>query len=267
LMGGSIGVESTLGVGSRFRVVLPVELDESRGGPAEPEIEQIIGVELDQPDCRVLIVENEEENWILLQRLLQNAGIQVRVAANGALGVEMFQSWRPQLIFMDLRMPVMDGREATRRIRALEGGKEVKIAAVTASVFSSDREEVLAAGVDDFIRKPYRPSEIFDCMARHLGLRCVYRKPVQKESPVVLRKEYLRLLPHALRRELADAVVTLNRERIQRVIARISEYNETTAYELTSLADRFAYTAILKAANEGEMQSQNELPEANDPRC
>ena len=71
-------------------------------------------------------------------------------------------------------MPVMDGIEAVRRIRLLDGGRDVKIAAVTASGLDSQRNEVLAAGLDDYVSKPYRPEEIFDCMARHLGVR--YRR-------------------------------------------------------------------------------------------
>ena len=102
--------------------------------------------------------------------MLQNAGFQVRVGCDGADGLEMFRTRQPHFIWMDWRMPVMDGLEATRRIRALEGGTEVKIAAVTASVFTSEREGMLRAGVDDFVRKPYRRSEILDCIARHLGI-------------------------------------------------------------------------------------------------
>ena len=107
-----------------------------------------------QPEYRVLIVEDQAENWQLLRQLLERAGFQVRVAENGAEGVEAFQSWRPHFIWMDWRMPVMDGLEATRRIRALDGGREVKIVALSASVFKEEREQVLAAGVDDFVPKP-----------------------------------------------------------------------------------------------------------------
>ena len=96
------------------------------------------------------------------------------MAENGETGVDEFREWRPQFIWMDLRMPVMDGIEATKRIRVLDGGQDVKIAAVTASGLDSHRSEVLAAGLDDYVRKPYRPDEIFDCMRRHLGVR--YRR-------------------------------------------------------------------------------------------
>ena len=134
----------------------------------------MIGLEPGQPDYRVLIVEDQEENWLLLERLLQTVGFQVRVANDGRQGVEMFQMWRPHFIWMDIRLPVLSGSEAATRIRQLDGGEEVKIVAVTASAFTSQRDEVLKAGFDDFLRKPYRSQEVFDCMARHLGVRYRY---------------------------------------------------------------------------------------------
>lgn len=96
------------------------------------------------------MVEDEKENQLLLERFLLEAGFAVRVAVNGAEGVRIFQEWRPHFIWMDIRMPVMDGIEATRRIRRMEGGRAVKIVAVTASTSDSDRHTVLAAGLDDF---------------------------------------------------------------------------------------------------------------------
>ncbi|MBV5337555.1 MAG: response regulator, partial [Deltaproteobacteria bacterium] len=69
-----------------------------------------------------------------------------------------------------IRMAGVDGLEATRRIRLLPGGSTVKIAALTASVFLEERQEILTAGMDDFIRKPYRADELFECLTKHLGV-------------------------------------------------------------------------------------------------
>jgi CheY-like chemotaxis protein len=85
------------------------------------------------------------ENRLLLQRLLEGAGLQVRIAENGKSGMEMFREWRPHLIWMDVRMPVMDGLEATRQIRMLEGGKSVRIVALTASAFKEERDNIMTA--------------------------------------------------------------------------------------------------------------------------
>jgi PleD family two-component response regulator len=149
---------------------------------------------------------------------------------------------------MDLRMPVMDGKEAARRIRAIVGGREVKIVAVTASAFISEREEILTAGADDVIRKPYRASEIFDCMARLLGLSRIYSEQRQKHRTLHLRKEDLSALPQNLIRDLIAAILTLDDERIREVIARISECDAAVGDSLAEFANRTAFTAVLESA-------------------
>jgi CheY-like chemotaxis protein len=150
---------------------------------------------------------------------------------------------------MDVRIPVMNGLEVTKRIRKSEGGLEVKIAAVTASVSASEREAVLAAGMDDFLRKPYRPREIFDCMARHLGVKYVFALTATavSETPGALRPDDLAVLPMALREELERAVISLDRDWILRVVGQISAHDALLGGALTNLTDLFAYTPILRA--------------------
>ena len=176
MMGGSIALESVAGRGSRFTVEMPSEV------AAESEVVRTPSaadggfvLEPGQPECRVLIVEDDPENAMILEQLLRRAGFSVRLASNGVAGIDEFREWRPHFIWMDMRMPEMGGADAARRIRELPGGRKVKIAAITASVFASEREEVLAAGMDDFLRKPYHSDKIFDCMVRQLGVR--FRQP------------------------------------------------------------------------------------------
>jgi CheY-like chemotaxis protein len=121
----------------------------------------------------------------------------------------MFRTWQPPLIWMEIRLPVMGGVEAAAKIRALEGGRNVRIVALSASVLAPEREQALAAGLDDFLRKPWRREEIFDCLARHLGVRFVYRQLQQSHpvDPVPALRPALAMLPEPLRNELADAVV------------------------------------------------------------
>jgi CheY-like chemotaxis protein len=251
MMGGKINVRSTQGEGSIFRAELPVQLAKDSDVAAEKDDPgQVVALAPGQPEYRILVVEDKRENWLLLQRLLEDTGFQVRVAEDGLRGVEMFQAWRPHLIWMDLRLPVMDGLEAAREIRTLEGGSQVKVVALTASAFSQQREEVLAAGLDDFLRKPYRRGEIFDCMARLLGVRYLYREtpPVSPADPVAaLRPEALAKLPEELRRELAEALIRLDNGHISEIIGRVSEKDAQLGGALAHYAKRFAYTQILNA--------------------
>lgn len=203
-----------------------------------------------QPEYRVLIVEDQPENWQLLRRLLEQSGFQVRVAEDGAEGVEAFQSWRPQFIWMDWRMPVMDGLEATRRIRGLPGGRDVKIVALSASVLKDEREQVLAAGADDFVLKPIQFRSIYDCMARQLGVRFVVDEPrdaVAIGFPAEVDREALAALPSSLRRELEEVLVSLEAERITEMIGRVADLNPALGAVLDHHAGQFEYTVILRA--------------------
>jgi signal transduction histidine kinase/CheY-like chemotaxis protein len=250
LMGGTIQVESAPGQGSCFRVEIKVKQAQESEITGDPNLERVTGLAEGQPEYRILIVEDQEENRIVLKRLLANAGFRVRLAENGAQGVREFREWRPQFIWMDLRMPVMDGVEATRLIRASEGGREVKIAAVTASGYVSERSQILAGGMDDYVRKPYRPAEIFECMARHLGVRYqVGEGAARSDSKRAgeLRAEDLCALPDALRKELRDALIMLNPLPISAVIERISQENAALGLILASYADGLAYTEIFDA--------------------
>jgi len=176
LLGGLISVESSPGKGSKFIVEIPISVISSPDIKPDANRGKIIGLMPEHPEYRILIVEDQIENRILLKRMLENIGFCVRVAENGEIGVDIFQKWRPQFIWMDIRMPVMDGLTATKLIRCAEGGKEVKIVALTASVFNEERSIIMEAGMDDFIRKPYKEKEIFDCIAHNLNLKFIYEK-------------------------------------------------------------------------------------------
>jgi CheY-like chemotaxis protein len=111
---------------------------------------------------------------LLLARLMKSVGLQVQIAENGEQGIQLFKSWQPHFIWMDQRMPVMDGLEATRRIRELPEGCDVKIVAVTASAFREQEQEMRDAGIDDYIRKPFDINEIYQSLEKQLGLTWEY---------------------------------------------------------------------------------------------
>jgi len=136
----------------------------------------------------------------------------------------------------------------------------VKIAAVTASGYASERSQILAGGMDDYVRKPYRRAEIFECLARHLGVRYqVTEGAAKSDSELVgaLRAEDLSALPEELRRELRDALIMLNPAPISRAIERISQENRTLGLILARCANGYAYTEIFDAImTEGEAKAR-----------
>jgi len=118
-----------------------------RAGSEQPGKARPLGLEPGQPAYRLLVAEDREENRQLLVKLLTGWGFDVRAACNGVEALNLWREWHPHLIWMDMRMPVMDGYEATRRIKATPQGQQTIIVALTASAFEDERERVLAKAV------------------------------------------------------------------------------------------------------------------------
>lgn len=252
LMDGEITVTSKPGKGSVFRFEIPVHtVSDEDIEQVQPSHGTIIGLEPGQPTYRILIVEDQLENRLLLKKLLEPMGFKVREAVNGEDAIRTFEAWKPHLIWIDRRMPVMDGLEATRRIKAMEGGKETVIVVLTASVFKDQRNEVLEAGCDDFLRKPFREEELLDVMARHLGIRFVYEEEKQltinnQQSTIakVLTPEALATLPVELVSSLEQAVIHLKVKEIDLTIDTIRSHNAELAETLAELAKNFNHKEI-----------------------
>lgn len=172
MMDGSIEVQSCPGKGSLFSFTLKLAPGKEEAMSIQPgTYHRAVALEAGQPEWRILIAEDQEDNLLLLKSILEGAGFKVLSVKDGVATLAAFESWRPHFIWMDWRMPQMDGLETTCRIRQLPGGKEVKIAIITASVFDEHKNELLSAGCDDFVRKPFNPGDILDCLARHLNVR------------------------------------------------------------------------------------------------
>jgi len=251
LMGGTISVDSTLGKGSLFRVELPVELPGATDSlpPQQQEHGEVIGLAPGQPHYRILITEDQNENLLLLTKLMAIPGLEVRAAENGEQCLKLFQEWHPDLIWMDRHMPVMDGIEATKRLRQLPDGQAVKIIAVTASAFKEQQQEMLDAGMDELVCKPYRFDEIYKCLTRQLGVQYLYAdaQPTQPVDILLLTPEMLSVLPRELRNELINALKSLEQEHIRTVIGQVLPYDFVLYKTLSQLAKNFDYLPILSA--------------------
>ncbi|CAB1075090.1 Circadian input kinase A [Olavius algarvensis Delta 1 endosymbiont] len=194
LMGGAISVKSQSGKGSIFTVMLPFEPVAESNIQGRKYMRRVVGLEPDQPNFRILIVEDDPDSRSVLRHMIEQAGFSVKEASNGREAIDLNDSWKPDLIWMDIRLPVMDGLEATKQIRELttrNAQPETRnpvIIALTASVFEEDKEKVLEAGCDDFVRKPFHQEEIFDKMAQYLEVRYIYgEQEKQDKARIVYR--------------------------------------------------------------------------------
>src|SRR5438128_6842994 len=174
LMGGAITVDSQVGKGSVFAIHLPLKEGEAQAVQAKDKPRHVLRLQPGQATCRVLIADDTADNRQLRAQLLAPVGFETRLATNGAEAVREFERWQPHLVLMDFRMPVMDGHEAIRRVRAMPGGRAVKIIAVTASAMDENRQELMQIGADDFISKPFREAELFQKIHTHVGVKYVY---------------------------------------------------------------------------------------------
>lgn len=250
LMAGKISVESKLAVGSLFRVDLPVVVAESteivRTQAAKPDV---LGLKENQTNWRILIVEDNEDNRLLLNSLLSQVGFEVKEASNGQEGVELFKTWQPHFIWMDMRMPVMDGYEATATIRGLPGGDAVKIVALTASAFKEQRSKIIDAGCDEVLHKPYRDYEIFTTLEQYLGVDYLYADDKEEnlaEQVITLTAEMMKKLPAELTEQLRLSAFNLDMTATKAVIEVISRAHPELADGLKPLVEHFQFSKILE---------------------
>ncbi|MGZ4958452.1 MAG: response regulator [Methylomonas sp.] len=249
-MGGDIHVRSRLGEGSLFVFDLHADAATAQDVKNKDHLPRVRHLAPGQPIYRILVVDDSEANRLLLKRIMQEVGFDVREAANGEQALAAYASFRPNLIWMDMRMPIMDGYEATQRIRQMEGGEKVKIAALTASAFTDERDRVLGAGCDEFVRKPFRESELFEVVKRLLGVVYDY-SPAQGEAPELGDisqtdlVEWLAKLPATLRQRLRQTLEIGDVSEVSAVLEAIEAVDQTLSAQLQQYTDQFRYDELM----------------------
>ena len=253
LMGGDIAVKSEPGRGSLFSFNIWAEKIESADVKNVQTRRHVIAQEPGQTIRRILIVDDSVVNRQLLVKLLKPLGFEIREAENGRQAIETWEQWVPHLICMDIRMPVMDGCEATRKIKETAEGQAVTVIALTASTFEEEKSLILSAGCDDFLCKPYRESDIFEIMEKYLGIRFVWeedvqqdRKPEQKEIDRQTTADALAVLSPELLSALEQEAIRGDLAAIEHLIDQIRSLDVQLADALKTLADNFEYEQILE---------------------
>lgn len=256
LMGGDVHVSSEVDKGTTFTFTIRVEPVDACEMAKEKSPPPVVGLSPQQPDYRILIVDDNFENRALLKYILEPVGFNIQEAENGKEALESVSQWHPHLILMDIRMPVMDGLEATRRIKADPVGESTKIIAVMASAFVNDRQAALEAGCDDFVRKPFHEHQIFEAISEHLPVQYVYDEIPEPQNPEskkqdgvepLLTPTALRTLPAELLENLEQATIRANITTMFQLIRQIHPFNAHVAEVLTHLTKNFDYQTILTA--------------------
>jgi signal transduction histidine kinase len=253
LMGGELTVSSQFGEGTTFEFSLQCQLAGAIDVKKATIEKEVIALEPNQSRYRILIVDDKWMNRQLLMKLLNPLGFEVREAENGQEAIEIWEKWEPHLIWMDMRMPVMDGFKATRKIKAHTKGQATIIIILTASVLEEERVVIFDAGCDDFLRKPFKNADIFDLMHKYIGVRYLYEEESnpngdeEESNPngdeeikiAELKSEMLTTLPDDLLKQWQEAVEYGDLQTALSLIDRIGENNKSLANTLSKLAKDF----------------------------
>ncbi|MEC4984616.1 MAG: GAF domain-containing protein [Oscillatoria sp. PMC 1068.18] len=284
LMGGEMIVESQLDRGSSFSFTISTKEICQVKFNSPPK--KVIALAPNQPEQRILIVEDRPSNYLVLVKVLSSLGFRVKVAENGQQAIQLWSSWQPKLILMDIKMPVMDGFEATKKIRELEVSiqkkrqsenqfsarekttlstfellvqeKKVAIIALTANAFEEERQKILSCGCDDFISKPYKQEEIVRKIAELLPVEYIYEEihPEELESKLNHRNKNdfefkldnaaLRVMPDEWIAALEKAAAQGSDILIFKLIEAIPEDYRDVANALSELVNNFQFEQLLK---------------------
>ncbi|WP_019505849.1 hybrid sensor histidine kinase/response regulator [Pleurocapsa sp. PCC 7319] len=257
LMGGDITVSSKLRRGTvfKFKIVAEPALEKELQLPQQ--IKRVIGLEPNQPSYRILVVDDRWENRQIVLRFLEPIGFEVKEAVNGKEAVEIWSEWQPDLIWMDMRMPIMNGYEATKFIKSHSKEQTTYIIALTASTFEEERAIVQSVGCDDFVRKPFRESVLFEKIAQYLGVRYIYAQNTESAAIQAHLATEFSLEPTALQVmssewliHLEQAASELDEDTIAKLLDQIPEEHTFLTQALQNKVDDFDFDEIVNLVQE-----------------
>ena len=236
--------------GTTFKFDLPVGIAD-RAIEKQPYNRRVVALAPNQPLYRILVVDDKDDNRQLLVKLLKPLGFEVQEASNGIEALEIWDSYSPHLIWMDMRMPVIDGYEATKRIKTTIKGQATAVIALTASVWEEEKAVILSAGCDDFVRKPFHKEVIFDIMAKHLGVRYIYEEQQLPSPPSNVTGEPLNFsyLLTAMSKKwlikLHEAALEADSELVSEILEEIPEFQALELQTLRGWVNKFQFEKIL----------------------
>jgi signal transduction histidine kinase/CheY-like chemotaxis protein len=257
LMGGDIAVESEVGKGTTFKFDIEVKPGQEIISNKGVLHKKVLGLASDQAVYKILSVDDKSINRQLLIKLLVPLGFEVKEASDGQEAIAIWEEWEPHLIFMDMRMPIMDGYEATKYIKSTTKGNATAVIALTASVLEEEKAIILSAGCDDFLRKPFKENVIFETLSKHLGVRYIYEtladdNLVSDDSKLMLPSTDLAILmtmSDQWRSQLSEAAIEGDSNRVMGLIQEIPDEESTAIKILEKFASQFMFDEIVELLN------------------
>ncbi|MGP1387408.1 MAG: GAF domain-containing protein [Thainema sp.] len=254
IFGGDIRLESTSTAGSTFAVRLPLLRSQTTVLPTSYSYRCPVALAPGQAPCRILVVDDHDQSRQLMVTLLTKVGFQVEEATNGQEAIEQWYRWRPHLIWMDMRMPVMSGDQAAAAIKSQIDGQATIIIALTASAFEEERSNILAAGCDDFVRKPFQDWLVFEKMAEYLGVQYEYAPETEavvalshpQPSPGSFDTQCFAQQSTEWLTAVHQAATSADGEQIQQLVCAIAEDQPELAAYLNLLVQNFEFEAIIE---------------------
>ena len=251
LMGGNITVSSEVGKGSLFTFFVEIKKGKTKAAESNTP-KRVIGIDKGEENYRILVVDDKPENLKVAVKILKLVGFETIEAVNGEDAIAKFEEWNPHLVLMDMRMPVMDGHEATHRIKLTEKGKQTPIIALTAGAFEEDQDKSKLSELQGYIRKPFRENELFDAIGKELGIKYIY----ENETPIT-QTEYLTAdkiieseivkLSKSVVIQMQDAVAVADINRLKTIIKTFEQDNPELAQHLMTLAKNYDYDQLQQA--------------------
>ncbi|MGL5511010.1 MAG: ATP-binding response regulator [Microcoleaceae cyanobacterium] len=254
LLGGDLTVESQVNQGSNFHFYLKVPIVKAITSPVIKS-RKVLAIAPQQPAYKILVADDHWTNRLLLVKILTSVGFQVKEAENGEETIKIWQAWQPQLIYMDMRIPVMDGYNATQQIKSILGGENTIIIALTASAFQEKRGMILLIGCDDLICKPFSEELILDKTSQYLGMKCIYEEVTNQilsaTSLPELNPESLQIMPDNWIEKLHQAATQLDDKLILTLIEEIPPHSQLLSQGLIHLVKQVRYDVIVRLTEIG----------------
>lgn len=247
-LGGDISVKSEKGVGSSFYLTVNIRESEKSKVKKMAEKRRITGFLPGQKIFRVLITDDEPYNRLFLCELLRAVGFEAEEAKNGAEAVSKFEEWSPDLILMDVRMPVMNGFEAVKLIRETKAGEAIHIIMITANTFEDDINKIIETRAEGYIRKPFKENEVFENIGKCLGVKYRYEDGIvsEKREKLKLCEEDIRVLSDKLVGQMKEATINAQLDLLLELIEQSAASSTQLAERLKEMANEFKYDALIK---------------------